>query len=98
MQGAGFEVRHEENLREHYARTLRHWVANLESNWDEAVQIAGEARARVWRLYMAGSAMLFEAGPTQIHQVLAVKLGERGVSGMPHRPDWDRTDLSAGRR
>jgi cyclopropane-fatty-acyl-phospholipid synthase len=86
MQSADFEVRHVESLREHYALTLRHWVANLESNWDEAVEEAGEARARVWRLYMAGSAVNFEAGRTQIHQVLAVPQSDDGTSGMPLRP------------
>ena len=55
MEQAGFEVRDVESLREHYARTLRAWVANLEASWDEAVRLAGVARARVWRLYMAGS-------------------------------------------
>ena len=40
MQAAGLEVRDVENLREHYAQTLRHWVANLEANWDEMVAIA----------------------------------------------------------
>ena len=93
MQRVGFEVRHAENLREHYAQTLRHWVANLEANWDEAVRLAGEARTRVWRLYMAGSALYFEQGATQIHQVLGVKLDDRGGSGMPHRPGWDREPL-----
>jgi len=85
MQSADFEVRHVESLREHYALTLRHWVANLESNWDKAVEEAGEARARVWRLYMAGSAVNFEAGRTQIHQVLAVPQSDDGTSGMPLR-------------
>jgi cyclopropane-fatty-acyl-phospholipid synthase len=93
MQRCGFEVRHAENLREHYARTLRHWVANLEANWDEAVRLAGEERTRVWRLYMAGSAKYFEKGMTQIHQVLGVKLDARGGSGMPDRPGWDRESL-----
>jgi cyclopropane-fatty-acyl-phospholipid synthase len=93
MQRVGFEVRHEESLREHYARTLRSWVTNLESNWDEAVRLAGEARTRVWRLYMAGSALMFEAGDTQIHQVLGVRLDARGGSGMPARPSWDREPL-----
>jgi cyclopropane-fatty-acyl-phospholipid synthase len=93
MQRAGFEVRHSENLREHYALTLRHWVANLEANWDEAVRLAGEPRARVWRLYMAASARYFEKGMTQIHQVLGVKLDRSGDSGMPDRPDWDREAL-----
>jgi cyclopropane-fatty-acyl-phospholipid synthase len=62
MQASGFEMRHVEGLREHYALTLRAWVANLERSWDEAVLEAGEARARIWRLYMAASALNFEAG------------------------------------
>jgi cyclopropane-fatty-acyl-phospholipid synthase len=87
MQHEGFEVRHLENLREHYALTLRRWVANLEANWDAAVNEAGVARARVWRLYMAGSALNFEAGRTQIHQTLAVRAGG-GASGLPLRPSF----------
>ena len=46
MERAGFEVRDVESLREHYARTLRAWVANLEANWDEAVDLVGVRRAR----------------------------------------------------
>jgi cyclopropane fatty-acyl-phospholipid synthase-like methyltransferase len=65
MQAAGLELRHLESLREHYALTLRHWVRNLESSWDEAVAEVGIARARIWRLYMAGSALGFEAGPSR---------------------------------
>jgi cyclopropane-fatty-acyl-phospholipid synthase len=86
MQQSGFEVRHLEALREHYALTLRRWVANLEANWDDAVGEAGEGRARVWRLYMAGSAVNFEAGRSQIHQVLATPTTDDGRSGMPLRP------------
>jgi cyclopropane-fatty-acyl-phospholipid synthase len=85
MQSRGFEVRHAESLREHYALTLRAWVANLESSWDEAVGEVGSARARIWRLYMAASALNFEAGRSQVHQVLAVKAGD-GRAGMPLRP------------
>jgi cyclopropane-fatty-acyl-phospholipid synthase len=87
MQERGFEVRHSESLREHYARTLRRWVANLDASWDAAVREVGPARARIWRLYMAGAAVAFERGDTQIHQVLAVK-PDRGRSHMPLRPDW----------
>jgi cyclopropane-fatty-acyl-phospholipid synthase len=86
---AGFEVRDVESLREHYARTLRAWVANLEQRWDEAVALAGEGRARVWRLYMAASAIGFEDGGTSIHQVLGVRPGPGGTSGMPaNRRGW----------
>jgi cyclopropane-fatty-acyl-phospholipid synthase len=87
IQRSRFEVRHVEGLREHYALTLRAWVANLEGNWDHAVAEAGLARARIWRLYMAGAALNFEANRTQIHQILAVR-SDGGRSGLPLRPDW----------
>jgi cyclopropane-fatty-acyl-phospholipid synthase len=88
MQEAGFEARHVESLREHYARTLRHWVTNLEQHWDACVAEVGAARARVWHLYMAGSADGFEDNRIQVHQVLGVKTGPDGDSRMPDRPDW----------
>jgi len=83
MQARGFEMRDDESLREHYALTLRHWVGNLEEHWDEAVSIAGAGRARVWRLYMAGSALNFESGNITVHQVLGVRPHEDGRSEMP---------------
>jgi cyclopropane-fatty-acyl-phospholipid synthase len=83
MQEHGLEVRDVESLREHYALTLRAWVRGLESNWQRAVELAGAARARIWRLYMAGAALNFEAGRTSIHQVLAVKDDASGRSGIP---------------
>jgi cyclopropane-fatty-acyl-phospholipid synthase len=85
VQRAGFEARHLESLREHYALTLRAWVANLERNWERAVAEAGAARARIWRLYMAGSALAFETNRTQVHQLLAVR-PDNGRSGLPLRP------------
>ncbi|HEX6230842.1 MAG TPA: cyclopropane-fatty-acyl-phospholipid synthase family protein [Actinomycetota bacterium] len=88
IQRSGLEVRHVESLREHYALTLRAWVRNLEERWDEAVAEVGPGRARVWRLYMAASALNFEAGRTQVHQVLAVRL-DGGRSGLPLRPRFE---------
>ncbi len=87
MQDNGFEVRHEENLREHYAMTLREWCANLDAHWDEAVAEVGANKARVWRLYMAGSRLGFERREIELHQVLGVKTVS-GDSGMPLRPTW----------
>jgi cyclopropane-fatty-acyl-phospholipid synthase len=89
IQKAGFEARHVENLREHYALTLRQWVANLERNWSQAVAEVGEGRARVWRLYMAGSSANFAAGRTHIHQVLAAPSTDDGVSALPLRPVFE---------
>jgi cyclopropane-fatty-acyl-phospholipid synthase len=87
IQRAGLEARHVESLREHYALTLRQWLANLEREWDLAVHEAGEARARVWRLYIAASAVGFEQNRIQIHQVLADK-PDGGRSGIPLRPTF----------
>jgi cyclopropane-fatty-acyl-phospholipid synthase len=83
MERAGFEVRDVESLREHYARTLRAWVQNLETNWDAAVAEVGLERARVWHLYMAASANGFEDGGISLHQVLGVRPGAGGDSHMP---------------
>jgi cyclopropane-fatty-acyl-phospholipid synthase len=88
MQDNGLEVRHEENLREHYARTLRAWVANLDAHWDESVREVGEGRARVWRLYMAASRLGFDRDNIELHQVLGVRTADDGSSGMPLRPTW----------
>jgi cyclopropane-fatty-acyl-phospholipid synthase len=89
IESADLEVRDVENLREHYARTLRQWVANLERSWDRAVESAGAGRARVWRLYMTGSALSFDAGRIGITQVLAVRRHDDGRSAMPMtRTSW----------
>ncbi|MEV0777665.1 class I SAM-dependent methyltransferase [Streptomyces sp. NPDC050433] len=85
LEEAGFEARDVESLREHYALTLRHWVRNLEKRWPEAVRATSPGRARVWRLYMAASALSFEHNRIGVNQILAVKPGESGVSGLPLR-------------
>jgi len=88
-QNTGLEVLHEENLRPHYALTLRDWCANLVAHWDEAVAEVGLGTAKVWGLYMAGSRMGFEHNVVQLHQVLAVNPDERGGNGgLPLRPWW----------
>ena len=87
-QDAGLEVRHEENLREHYALTLKAWCENLVTHWDECVAEVGEGTARVWGTYMAGSRMGFELNQIELHHVLAVKTGEDGVDGFPLRSTW----------
>jgi cyclopropane-fatty-acyl-phospholipid synthase len=88
MQDVGLEVRHEENLREHYALTLKGWSANLVDHWDECVREVGIGRAKVWGIYMAGSRRAFERNELQLHQVLAVKPDEDGDAHIPLRPDW----------
>jgi cyclopropane-fatty-acyl-phospholipid synthase len=87
-EGAGFEIRDVESLREHYALTLRHWVARLETNRDAAVAAAGELAYRVWRLYLSGSAHAFATGRLGVFQTLLAK-PDHGEAGLPlTRADW----------
>ncbi|UJB42370.1 class I SAM-dependent methyltransferase [Streptomyces sp. A1-5] len=89
LEEAGFEVRDVEAIREHYALTLRRWVANLEAHWSEAVRLTSPGRARVWRLYMAASALSFERNRIGVNQVLAVRTPDSGASALPLRArDW----------
>ncbi|MFD9210829.1 class I SAM-dependent methyltransferase [Streptomyces sioyaensis] len=85
LEEAGFEVRDVEAIREHYARTLRQWVANLEEHWEQAARLTSPGRARVWRLYMAASALSFERNRIGVNQVLAVRTPEAGDSRLPLR-------------
>ena len=90
MERVGLEIRDVEALREHYERTLQHWVANLQDHWDEAVDLVGEGRARVWVLYMASSSIGFGDGGLGLHQVLAVKPDAEGHDHLPRtRRSWD---------
>ena len=93
LEQAGFEVRDVESLREHYALTLRAWVANLEAGFPRAARLTSSGRARVWRLYMAASALSFERNRIGINQILAVRTPGSGDSGLPLRTrEW----LAAG--
>ncbi|QQC89702.1 SAM-dependent methyltransferase [Streptomyces alfalfae] len=89
LEDAGFEVRDVEAIREHYALTLRAWVGNLEARWAEGRRLTSPGRARVWRLYMAASALAFERNRIGVNQVLAVRTPPSGASGTPLRTrDW----------
>jgi cyclopropane-fatty-acyl-phospholipid synthase len=83
MEEAGFEVRDVQALREHYALTLRQWVANLQADWDAAAALVGEDRCRIWLLYMAASAIGFEDGGISVHQVLGVVPDRDGGTAFP---------------
>ncbi|HEX7639194.1 MAG TPA: cyclopropane-fatty-acyl-phospholipid synthase family protein [Burkholderiaceae bacterium] len=94
MERAKFEIQDVENLRQHYARTLRHWVHKLEGHRDEALRHVSEATYRVWRLYMAACALEFESGGTQIYQILASRRPEKQPYAQP--VPLTRRDLYAG--
>jgi cyclopropane-fatty-acyl-phospholipid synthase len=87
-QDVGLEVRHVENLREHYAMTLKGWCDNLVEHWDEALGEVTIGRAKVWGIYMAGSRLAFERNEIELHHVLAVKPDPHGDASWPLRPTW----------
>ncbi len=88
IEDAGLEVRDVHMMREHYVTTILAWYDQFESNWDKAVAMVGEEVARVWRLYMVGSALVFEEGRMGVDQILAVKRSPEGESGMPRVRSW----------
>ena len=88
IQEVGLEVLHEENLRHHYAMTLRDWCRNLVEHWDDAVSEVGLPIAKVWGLYMAASRVAFERNNLQLHHVLAAKVDAWGDDSLPLRPWW----------
>lgn len=96
-ENAGFEVRDVENLREHYALTLRHWVRGLVACRDMLLQLVSEMTYRIWLLYMAGCAAAFERGDIGLYQTLLSR-PHRGRSGLPlTRRDWYEENLSPHR-
>ena len=81
VERTGLELRDVEQLRPSYALTLREWVRRLEHRWEEAVALVGERTARVWRIYMAGSAAGFEHGELGVVQMLCVRGDAYGPLG-----------------
>jgi len=59
-----------ENLRLHYAETLRHWQLRFEAHSDQVRHMFDEAFVRSWRLYLAGSRAAFDCGELQLFQVV----------------------------
>lgn len=90
-ENIGLEVRDVENLREHYALTLRHWVKRLTARREQAVKASDEVTYRTWRLYMSASAYGFESGNINVNQTLFAKMTPDGKSGVP----FSRADLYA---
>jgi cyclopropane-fatty-acyl-phospholipid synthase len=85
VESAGLEVRDVHALREHYALTIRVWRNRLETNWARAVGLLGIEGARMWRLYLVGSALAFEQGRMGVDQILAVRPGGRDAPSQPQR-------------
>ena len=88
LSAQGLESWDVESLRPHYAKTLWQWVERLESNRAAAVAAVGEKLYRIWRIYMAGSALGFERGWMSIYQVLAGKPLSGGTLELPETRDY----------
>lgn len=97
-EGAGFEVRDVENLREHYELTLRRWVEGLQRNAFALLKLVPETTYRIWLLYMAGSVAAFRRGDIAVYQTL-LSNPEHGKSGLPlRREDWYRPSIAEAER
>ncbi|TDD69214.1 class I SAM-dependent methyltransferase [Actinomadura rubrisoli] len=81
LEDAGLEVRAVTALREHHARTLRAWAANLQRHWTECARLTGTGRARVWLLYLAASALACESGRIGMHEICAIRRDRDGRAG-----------------
>ncbi|MDX8141573.1 cyclopropane-fatty-acyl-phospholipid synthase family protein [Lentzea sp. BCCO 10_0061] len=71
LERSGLEVREVVSAREHYVRTIDAWARRLEDNWDEVLHRYGSRRGRIWRLYLAGSALAFEESRMSVHRIVA---------------------------
>jgi len=87
LSAAGLEVVDAESLRRHYALTCRAWSDGFEQHLPEMTRLAGEHRARIWRIYLAGCAHAFAQGWINIYQLLAVR-SENGVCPLPLTRDY----------
>ncbi|HEY5665073.1 MAG TPA: cyclopropane-fatty-acyl-phospholipid synthase family protein [Gammaproteobacteria bacterium] len=80
-----------ENIRLHYAETLKAWLARYEENVDTVRQMFDEPFVRAWRLYLAGSVMGFVHGTLQLFQVVFAR------SAMNKLP-WSREHIYIDKR
>ena len=81
-----FSVLDVENLRLHYAETLRHWLQRFERSADAVRGKFDERFVRMWRLYLCGSIAGFESGVLQLYQMLFSRVANNQIP-------WTRADI-----
>jgi len=86
FEGTDLSVLDVENIRLHYAQTLRGWRANFEQATDRIAKMFDERFVRMWRLYLAGSEAAFTTGDLQLFQVLF-------APGASNHIPWTRDDI-----
>lgn len=69
-----------ENLRLHYNKTLRCWEKNYKEHLDEIKKMFDEKFVRMWELYLCSCAATFHNGIIDLHQILATKGVNNGLS------------------
>ncbi len=80
-----FSVLDVENLRLHYALTLRHWMELYETASDKVREMFDARFVRMWRLYLAGSIGAFTTGKLQLFQVLFAPGQNNDIAVEPRR-------------
>ncbi len=90
LRPANFSVLDVENLRLHYALTLRHWRERFERHEPAVREQYGAEFVRMWRMYLAGSEASFVSGSVQLFQILFAR-------GETNRVHWTRDWLTGGK-
>jgi cyclopropane-fatty-acyl-phospholipid synthase len=83
MESCGYEIHDVEDWREHYALTTRHWCRRLSERKQEAIQLVGPERYRLWVAYLAGVSFSFHDGSLRVYQTVASKHTARGLAELP---------------
>jgi cyclopropane-fatty-acyl-phospholipid synthase len=74
-----FSVLDVENLRQHYALTLKHWLARFDEAVPQVTEMFDASFVRAWRLYLAGSQAAFSTGTLQLFQVVFARHGSNNI-------------------
>jgi cyclopropane-fatty-acyl-phospholipid synthase len=82
----GFSILDVENLRQHYALTLRHWLERFYATQDEVLEMFDPEFVRAWKFYLVSSQTAFTTGHLQLYQVLFAR---KGCNEIP----WTRAHL-----
>ncbi len=73
VEPCNFSVLDIENLRLHYAETLRHWLDRYDECEDTVRMMFDEQFVRAWRLYLSGSIAAFLVGSLQLFQMVLAR-------------------------